>query len=435
MALTMKNTGRGCALHGAIQTLQAIPGVVPILHSSAGCGIQHYLGAGTTSAHSGNFIPSTNVAEKQVVFGGTSRLREQIKNTVRLIEGELYVVLGGCATELVGDDIPAMAKESREQGYPVIDIACPGFRGDAYTGYQLAIQGLIRHLATSTNLSSEAKVPGLVNVFGVVPGQNAFWEGDLAEIRSLLEQVGLQANIFFGEGAGIEQWKILPRAELNVTLSSWGLPAVRSLQELYGTPYADCPYLPVGESATKEFLQSIIVALPNTKVRVEALTERGGRSWSYYLGRVADAYMKNNFQKEFALVAETAQGLGLLKCLTQDYGLIPKVWAISDAPTVEAQAVIQGEVNKLAVSVRPQIVYSGDVGEIHDLIRASAVELILGSSLEIKVSRELDIPLLQISFPLTDKIILGRTYAGYRGGLTLLEDLGNEIIANEQGGK
>ena len=91
--------------------------------------------------------------------------------------------------------------------------------------------------------------------------------------------------------------------------------------------------------------------------------------------------------------------------------------------------------NKLDVFLRPKLVYSNDMGEIHDLIRANNVELVIGSSLEAKVAKDLQIPLLQAAFPLTDKVILSKTYAGYRGGVTLLEDLGNEIVAGVRAGK
>ena len=73
--------------------------------------------------------PASNIFEKQVVFGATARLREQIKNTAKVVDGELLVVLSSCATEMIGDDVPAMAKEARDQGLNVLSIASAGFRG------------------------------------------------------------------------------------------------------------------------------------------------------------------------------------------------------------------------------------------------------------------------------------------------------------------
>ncbi len=125
------------------------------MHSTAGCTIQQYLGVNKVSGNKGSGYAggvqasSSNVIEKQIIFGGTSRLREQIKNTIKVMDADLYVVLSGCATELVGDDIPAMTKEAQEQRYPVINIQTPGFKGDIHYGYEVTLRTLIEQLHKS----------------------------------------------------------------------------------------------------------------------------------------------------------------------------------------------------------------------------------------------------------------------------------------------
>ena len=43
MSDVIKNPRNGCALHGALQTIQEIEGVVPVVHANAGCGVINYL--------------------------------------------------------------------------------------------------------------------------------------------------------------------------------------------------------------------------------------------------------------------------------------------------------------------------------------------------------------------------------------------------------
>jgi nitrogenase molybdenum-iron protein beta chain len=124
MSVHVESPRNACALIGALQTIQAIEGFVPIIHSTAGCALQQYLGGSVAGGGvgaglaEGATVSSSNISEKHVVFGGSSRLREQIKNTVKVLKGDL------CSPDrlrhMVGDDIPAMAKEAREQGLPVI---------------------------------------------------------------------------------------------------------------------------------------------------------------------------------------------------------------------------------------------------------------------------------------------------------------------------
>ncbi|MEI7789062.1 MAG: nitrogenase component 1, partial [Chlorobiaceae bacterium] len=138
MAHHIEGSRNSCALHGALQVIEAIEGVVPVIHSTAGCGVQHFLGVNRLNAGADRFggppVSNSNISEKHVVFGGSSRLREQLKNTVKIVEGDLYVIVTGCSTEMVGDDIPAMTKEGRDQDFQVIYANTPGFRGDVHLG-------------------------------------------------------------------------------------------------------------------------------------------------------------------------------------------------------------------------------------------------------------------------------------------------------------
>ncbi|MDR1902354.1 MAG: hydrogenase, partial [Treponema sp.] len=93
----IRNPRHGCDLHGALKTVEALNDAVPIVHANAGCVYQHYLSDGSGRLAGGGVwgpeVPGTEITEKHVVFGGASRLREQIKNTVKVIDGSLYVVL------------------------------------------------------------------------------------------------------------------------------------------------------------------------------------------------------------------------------------------------------------------------------------------------------------------------------------------------------
>lgn len=153
MARPLVGPPASCALHGAILTAAAIPGVIPLVHSTPGCALR--AGTGVTGDLSGAppglpLVASTNLAEKHVVFGGTSRLREEIKNTLAVVESGLVAVLTGCPTEMIGDDVAAMVKEVTSQGEAVIDIQTAGFRGPARAGYDLLMSAFASRSARRT---------------------------------------------------------------------------------------------------------------------------------------------------------------------------------------------------------------------------------------------------------------------------------------------
>ena len=433
MAHHIEGSRNSCALHGALAVVESIEGAVPVIHSTAGCGVQNFLGVTRLNPGSDSFggppVSSSNISEKHVVFGGGSRLREQLKNTIKVVKGDLYAILSGCATEMVGDDIPAMAKEGREQDWPVIYANTPGFRGDVHQGYHLAVKALIEQLPDLGKQGAGAPVAGLVNIWGVVPRQDPFWRGNLEELGRLLEGVGLVPNLLFGPGEGIASWRRIPEAVLNLVVSSWGDLPARLLEERYGTPSLNLDSLPVG-GAAGQLLRSLTTRLGLDPEPGEAFLEKEDRRLDAYLAGIADTYYRIGFQREYALVGESAQVAGLSHFLAGTLGLLPRILVITDNPPEYAREALISQLAGLVPGHPAEVVFSEDRAEIADLVLAAGPGVVLGSSLEAQLAERLEVPFLQVSFPVADRVLLSRGYAGYRGAVTFLEDLGSAIVSH-----
>ncbi len=420
----------GCALHGALKVVNAIDGFVPIVHSHAGCSIQSRLSSNILNGNSGSYYsgwletPSTAVIEKQVVFGGGSRLREQIKNTVKVHAADLYVVLSGCAPEIVGDDVPAMVKEAHDQDFPVISVITPGFKGNVYKGYQLALKAIIERIAY--HQLDHNKQSDLVNILGVVPEQDLFWEGNLNQLSNLLSSLGLKANTLLGYGQTKENWKTVPSAGLNLVVSPWGLNAARQLEEKFGTPYLYLGYLPVGAADTSDLIDRLrqVIKIPEDIAR--SVRESGEKYQRYQFQKIAQYYLSHNFQKEIVLVGESHNVLGIARFLHDSLGQLIKAVIITDEPDEEYRQYIN-ELLPVNESFPPELLYASNGQEIDEKLLVFKPELILGSSLERSVADQLSVPLVKISTPVYDQVILNHTYVGYDGGLNLLQDFANAI--------
>ena len=136
-----------CAFGGALSTITAIESYVPIIHAGPGCGVQIFYGQSFAGGFRGSgwiggvSVPSTNTYEKEVVFGGEKRLKEQIEKTIELIEGDRYVVLTGCTAELIGDDVHSVLNGFKDK--LVIYAQTAGFRGSSYVGYEILLEAFI----------------------------------------------------------------------------------------------------------------------------------------------------------------------------------------------------------------------------------------------------------------------------------------------------
>lgn len=421
MSNHIENNRNGCLLQGTISILKAIKGVVPIVHSTAGCGVPEKFLANTTSRENENYTTaSTNVFEKQVIFGGTARLREQIKNTVKVLEGDFYVVVSGCATEIVGDDMGAMTKEAYDQGYPIMYLSTPGFKGKSFHAYEKVITGIVEELADN---GENAEETALVNVFGLVPGLDPFWEGNLEELDALLKKAGLQLNRLFGRGSSIDNWKRINAAQVNIAYTKYGLEIVRYLKDKFGTPYLYFENLPVGADGVTELLDKLEGIYEDKKELFDRVRKEEQERFLYYLSKLAPYYYRHHIQKEAVLVGAAPIVTALGRFLEQKFGQIIQAVIVTDE-----QGEGQEELLKSYFTKGTRIYYTEDGGEIEGRIKEEQPEVILGSQLEEKVARELNVPLLHSSLPSEKEIILGRSIFGVSGGLSFLEEYSNLVI-------
>ena len=109
MSQVTENPKGGCVLAGINSVLGAIDRVCPIYHSGPGCCMQTTAADQGQSGHkSSRFVssvslPSTNMLEKEVVFGGTEKLRTTVQGAIDIIDADAYFVLTGCTAGIIGE--------------------------------------------------------------------------------------------------------------------------------------------------------------------------------------------------------------------------------------------------------------------------------------------------------------------------------------------
>lgn len=244
MSEIIENPRGGCVLAGINSVLGAIDRVCPIYHAGPGCCMQS---TASDQGQSGNknssfvssvSIPSTNMLEREVVFGGTKKLQSTIQGALDIIDADAYFVLTGCTAGIIGDDIKSIGEGFKEKGYPVYPIDTPGFAGDSNLGYEVVWNAMIDQVIEE----GVPKEEGLINVFGIIPYHDPFWSGNLEEIARLLRKLGLKVNTFFTEHQGIETIRKSSGAVLNLIIHPWILkgPAGR-FEEKFGVPFLRYP--------------------------------------------------------------------------------------------------------------------------------------------------------------------------------------------------
>ena len=413
-----------CAL-AAMQTVQAIPGAIPILHSGPGCAAKLNDNNGTSGRYSPNIFPCTSISEKEVVFGGSAKLRSTIENALKVIDADLFVVLSGCTGEIIGYDIEEVTSNFENAEKPVIWAKTPGFKGNNYVGHDWILKSIFEQYLAE---AEPVKEKGLVNLFVAPPQQDPYWLGNLREIESLLQSIGLKTNTIFGFGRSIENLKKIPNAEFTILVSPWaGLESAKYLQSRFGIPLLQYPVLPIGASETTKFLRAVQDFTGSDKGLTERVIAEKEAEFYYYIERFADTLLETRILgKRFTVVSDSEYSIAVTKFLVNDMGLFPeKVFIVDDAPK-SFQQKITDEINNLNYGIKTQVQFTTDGHDIHEQIKGldfAGTPLIIGSSWERKLSSELGAHYINVSYPMLEKLVINDHIAGYSGGLHLLEQI------------
>lgn len=410
-----------CSLHGALDVIGNIYKAIPILHASPGCSMQ--ASSRTNLYYLGGYhgLPSSNAYEKEVVFGGTKRLEETIRGSLEIMDGDYYAVLTGCSMGINGDNVDSVVSKFSDSKYPIASIDTAGFRGDTYTGYNMALLATVKALAKKTKTDNR-----LVNIYGQPPSSDITFRGDLEEITRLLARIGVKANTFFIRRDGIEQLKNSGNAAVNVNLSPWLAKNVDAYyKQQFGIETLTFNGWPVGPKDTANFLRTIAERLGIEK----ELVDKAVYEEELYVYEYLDSLFGNFERHRFILVGESAKALGLARFLVNVHGHIPLAVIFTDSVNEAARQTIREEVEKLECPRKADVYFENDVYEIEQAAKKyeGRATLFMGSSYEKKLAQNLGAFFAVTSNPCLDKEILNRSHIGTHGCISLVEDLYNHF--------
>ena len=193
---------------------------------------------------------------------------------MRIIDADLYAVITGCMTDIIGDDVSAVVREFQQSGQALVVAETGGFKGNSAKGHELIWEAFItQYVAKDLPVD-----PLQVNLLGLIPAQNVFWRGDLLELKRLLTALGLKVNTFFTPFDTLEQLRTASSAAVNIVLSDiHGQATAAKFHEVHGTPSLTLP-IPIGPTATRAFLEAVARHFAIAEQRVQEVIA-GENAW------------------------------------------------------------------------------------------------------------------------------------------------------------
>jgi nitrogenase molybdenum-iron protein beta chain len=391
-----------------------------------------YLGAGYCGSLA---IPSSNTADKEIIFGGAQRLHREIETTLEVMDGDLFVVASACQTDIIGDDVRSVL--SGFPGRPIMHVEAGGFRGDSHEGYARFVENLFLQYIPKAQPKKNH-----VNLLGLVPGFDPFFRGDLEELRRLLGLLGVRATTFFDGQDSLADVRAAGGASLNIIFSpALGDRLGRALRESHGTGYLAAD-LPIGARAAAAFLNKVAERLNVSPKKAKAAAEGELERYYRYVERLADLWVDADFQNHAIVVSGATSAKPLAAFLDSEAGwLVDQVYITDQAPE-EARAALEENFFQGHWTWRPRLDFETGTQNIqsrfHEAMAPRSSDgyqdgldplFVLGSTADAGLAQSLGATLLAVSFPIVNRAVLARGYAGFSGGLRLFEDLADAQVA------
>jgi nitrogenase molybdenum-iron protein beta chain len=427
MSEVTENPRGGCVLAGINAVLSAVDRVCPVYHAGPGCCMQTCAAAeGQSCGRNAAFlssvsIPSTNMLEREVVFGGADKLRTTIQGAMEIIDADAYFVLTGCTAGINGDDIQSVVSTFKNAEKPVYAIETPGFAGNDMLGYETVINTFIEK-----SMVKGPKQKNLVNLLGIVPYHDPYWSGTIEEFTRILRELGLEVNTFFSERQGMDTIRRAGSATLNIIIHPWLLRgAEKRMSEQFNIPALRIEGMPVGATDTSEFVRQVGKVLSLDPEKVESVIQK---EEEYVYGYFEQAIGKLSW-KRFAVVADSNYAIGFTRFLANDYSFTPLMTIVSEPLFRDKdRSAVKERITNLEYARAPAVYFATDQYDIEKLLEADdEITLLIGSTNERETSSRKGCQCSVLSYPVTDKLVFNRTYSGYRGCLTLVEDLYDDL--------
>jgi nitrogenase molybdenum-iron protein beta chain len=430
-ALTV-NPAKACQPLGAVFAAVGFERTIPFVHGSQGC-VAYYRSHLSRHFKEPSSCVSSSMTEDAAVFGGLNNMIDGLANTYNMYKPKMIAVSTTCMAEVIGDDLNAFIKTSKEKGsvpaeFDVPFAHTPAFVGSHVTGYDNALKGVLEHFwdgKAGTAPKLERTVNETINFIG---GFDGYTVGNVREIKRIFGLMGVEATILadnsevfdtptdgefrmYDGGTTLAETEKALNAKATISMQEYCTEKTLPFIKEHGQETAAFNH-PIGVTATDKFLLEIS-RITGKPIPVELEKERG---------RLVDAIADSSAHihgKKFAIYGDPDLCLGLAGFLLE-LGAEPTHVLATNGGKAWA-----GKVQKLFDSSpfgKDCHVYPGkDLWHMRSLLFTEPVDFLIGNTYGKYLERDTGTPLIRIGFPIFDRHHHHRYPVwGYQGGLNTL---------------
>ena len=228
-------------------------------------------------------IPCTYLDKRDYIYGSRAKIEELIDFLKKNLAFDLLVVINSPGAALIGDNLSQIVR-SAAGDIPAVIVESPGYSKTVWEGYSRACELLIEQFAEPVKKHNGNRKR--VNLLGLSIFQK-YYLGDTKELTRLLSLCGIDVNCALCSHCTLDEIRRLADADLNLVIyPEYGLSSASALKKRFSTPYTTCSGLPIGFSATENWIKMICDFLECDSTPALLESERGRADAYIHISRV-----------------------------------------------------------------------------------------------------------------------------------------------------
>lgn len=254
---------RACVYCGARVVLNPITDAFHIVHGPIGCASYTWDIRGSLSSGDDLYRNSfsTDLQEKDVIFGGEKKLTDAIEEVVEKHHPKLIFVYATCIVGVIGDDVEAVCKTmSNKYNIRVIPVKSPGFSGNKSVGYRMACNAIMALISGQNRPKRKG-----INILG-----DFNLAGEMWILKNYMERIGVPVISTFTGDSSYDNLLEAPEATLNIVQCAGSSTYLANrMEEEMGIPFIKVSFF--GIEDTTSSLIRIAEALNDEEARRKAI--------------------------------------------------------------------------------------------------------------------------------------------------------------------
>lgn len=354
---------RACVYCGARVVLNPITDAIHIVHGPIGCASYTWDIRGSLSSGSEIYRNSfsTDLREKDVIFGGEKKLTAAIDEIVAEYNPPVIFIYATCIVGVIGDDLDAVCRDAENKhSIRVIPVKSPGFSGNKSTGYKAAGTALISLMGPNKIKTEEG-----INILG-----DFNLSGEIWIIAKYLKTMGINVVAKITGDSTSEEIKKAPGASFNIVQCAGSMTALAlQMEELYGIPFVKVSFF--GLQDIKASLLTIAEYTKNSSIidrtkrlivqRESEIEEKLAFYRKKLTGKKAAVYVGGGFKaisliKQFRELGMDTVMVGTQTGKAEDYEIIKR---ITKEGTVILDDTNPAELQKFILEKKADILVGG----------------------------------------------------------------------------